>query len=210
MSSETFRGTEPPTIPQLEEATLEALREGLTDSAGMRSWIAGRKTLQADTRFTNLHAWALVNLQRNGLIRKTGVGSYALAEHEPTDLVDPIREGEPLPPWARKLVSSAILRNRSLGEEGGFSGDDLRALWKDCKGKCAVSGLPFRERKIGSGKAQRVYAPSLDRKDPNRGYTRDNCWLVMVGVNFAMNRWGLDTYLELAEASINHLRETST
>jgi hypothetical protein len=54
-----------------------------------------------------------------------------------------------------------------------------------------------------------IYAPSLDRLDPTAGYSRENCRLVSVGINFAMNRWGLDTYLELAEASVNQLRRTT-
>lgn len=65
-----------------------------------------------------------------------------------------------------------------------------------------MTGLPFSLEQIGSGKAKRVFAPSLDRVQAGGCYSRENCRLVMVGVNFAINRWGLDTYLRLAEAAV--------
>jgi hypothetical protein len=65
-----------------------------------------------------------------------------------------------------------------------------------------VTGLPFSLEKIGSGAAKKVFAPSLDRIQAGGCYSRENCRLVMVGVNFAINSWGLDTYLRLAEAAV--------
>lgn len=34
------------------------------------------------------------------------------------------------------------------------------------------------------------YAPSIDRKDSTKGYTRENCRIVCAAANFAMNTWG--------------------
>jgi hypothetical protein len=46
----------------------------------------------------------------------------------------------------------------------------------------------------------------LDRIDPEGLYTADNCSLVMVAVNFALNAalnaWGEETYLRLARAAV--------
>jgi hypothetical protein len=65
--------------------------------------------------------------------------------------------------------------------------------------------LPFSEEKIGLGKAKRAFAPSIDKIDPAGFYTVENCRLVMVAINFAINAWGLEVYLRLAEAAIRGL-----
>ncbi len=98
--------------------------------------------------------------------------------------------------------------NRSkFTNQAGFTQEDLIALWEECEGRCAITGLKFSNEKIGSGKAKRAFAPSLDRIDPAEGYSRENCRLVMVAVNFAMNSWGEETYLRLAKAAMRHSAE---
>jgi hypothetical protein len=82
----------------------------------------------------------------------------------------------------------------------------LVALWHRCGGRCAITGLPFSEKKVGGGQAKRAFAPSLDRIDPEGPYARENCRLVMVAVNFAMNAWGLEVYLGLAKAAVEVAR----
>ena len=62
--------------------------------------------------------------------------------------------------------------------------------------------LPFTEEKIGTGAAKRAFAPSLDKINPEKPYTVDNCRLVMVAVNFALNAWGDEVRLKLARAAI--------
>jgi hypothetical protein len=59
--------------------------------------------------------------------------------------------------------------------------------WERCEGRCAVSGLDFSEAHVGGGRARRLYAPSLDRIDPRRGYEPDNVRLVCEVADFAMN-----------------------
>ncbi len=76
--------------------------------------------------------------------------------------------------------------------------EDLVVLWRDCGGRCAVTRGEFSNETVGRGLVKRAYAPSLDRIDHEKPYTRDNCRLVMVAVNFAMNTWGEDTFLRLA------------
>jgi hypothetical protein len=80
-----------------------------------------------------------------------------------------------------------------------FTLSDLTFLWNKCKGKCAVSGLDFSFVRIGDGKAQRPFAPSLDRIDSTKPYTRDNVRIVLQVANFAMNAWGLSPLHQLAE-----------
>jgi hypothetical protein len=101
-----------------------------------------------------------------------------------------------LPLWARVLIARANRRT----PHPGFTGDDLMATWERCEGRCAVSGMAFSEAVVGTGRAQRPYAPSLDRIDRSRGYEPDNVRLVSAVANFAMNAWGLEPVLAMARA----------
>src|SRR5690349_4558962 len=102
-----------------------------------------------------------------------------------------------MPKWARVLIRRA---NR-LTPDPGFTEDDMMVVWERCEGRCAVSGRPFSDERIGSGKAKRAFAPSLDKIEPNLGYVRENVRLVCVAVNFAMNSWGKEVFLRVAEAA---------
>ena len=50
------------------------------------------------------------------------------------------------------------------------------------KGKCALTGLPLSLDKP-KGATRSPWAPSLDRKDSNLGYTKENTQVVCVAVN---------------------------
>ena len=101
-----------------------------------------------------------------------------------------------MPKWARVLLGRARHHTRT----GALTGNDLVAMWKRSKGRCAISGLPFNSVSVGRGRARHPFAPSLDRIDPNKGNTPDNVRLVCAVANFAMNAWGLPTLLVLAGA----------
>lgn len=193
-----------PDIPSLMEPTVELLRRGVSDSEGMRERLAKQFKLgrgdQAWRRFVNNHAWALVRLQTQGRIRKIAPGRYELAIGEP-DYVPPIREGEPLPKWARVLVSSATQRNKKWAAER-FEREDLIELWRGGGGRCMLTGLPFKDTAVGTGKARHPFAPSLDRIDSKQPYSRRNCRLVLQAVNFALNAFGDDVFLAIAEGAI--------
>jgi hypothetical protein len=205
-----MRSTGVPDIPSLEEATIELLRKGISDSNSMREQLAARSELgredQAWRKFVNNHAWALVRLQAQGSIRKVAPGRYELAIGVP-DATPPIRNGEPLPQWARVLVSGATLKNAARWSAEPFQKDDLVALWRESGGRCMLTSLPFRETPVGTGRARRPYAPSLDRIDSNQPYTRRNCRLVLQAVNFALNAFGDDVFLAIAEGAIK-VRDT--
>lgn len=194
-----------PDIAILMEATVELLQRGMNDSATMRSHLAGRLKLdrsdEAWHKFVNNHAWALVRLQTQQRIRKIGTGLYELTAGQ-IELTPPILEGQPLPRWARVLVASASQRNALRWRAEPFRTNDLLALWKECKGRCMLTGLAFMETSVGTGKARRPYGPSLDRIDSSQPYSRKNCRLVLQAVNFALNAYGDDVFLAIAEGAI--------
>ena len=192
---------EPTLRAQMRTLTLEALGAGIHSSDGMREYIAHKLGTTVDSRFTNTHAWALVDLQASGEILKRGLRDYALAlGPEPATTKAPAPSKDAFPRWAREMVARANRRNGPTGPR--FTEDDLIALWSECGGKCAVTRLEFSSALVGSSLVKRVYAPSLDRIKAGAPYTRENCRLVMVAVNFAMNAWGQDVYLTLARAAV--------
>lgn len=67
-------------------------------------------------------------------------------------------------------------------------------------GKCAVSGIPFDFDPPRNG-FRRPFAPSLDRINSDLGYTKDNCRLVCVAVNYAMADWGDGVFLRIAASA---------
>jgi hypothetical protein len=81
----------------------------------------------------------------------------------------------------------------------------LRELWNSTKGCCAVSGLPF-EMNIGTmGRGHAApFRPSLDRIDNNCGYTKGNVRFVLWAVNRAISNYGLDMFLSIARAIVDH------
>jgi hypothetical protein len=75
-----------------------------------------------------------------------------------------------MPYWARVLIGHA----KRLKSSPGFTEEDMITVWERCEGRCAVSGLEFSETLVGTGRAKKPYAPSLDRIDRSRGYEPDN------------------------------------
>jgi hypothetical protein len=65
--------------------------------------------------------------------------------------------------------------------------------------KCAVTRLKFYAQSTARS-FRNPYAPSLDRKNPKLGYTRDNVRIVLLAVNTMLMDWGEDEFEPIAEA----------
>jgi hypothetical protein len=92
-------------------------------------------------------------------------------------------------------------RRRALRKRVPFSltKDDVRQMWDEAGGKCALTSLPFDETNTARF-ARRPWVPSLDRKDAKLGYTKENARLVCTAINFAMNSWGEENFEKVARA----------
>jgi hypothetical protein len=92
--------------------------------------------------------------------------------------------------WAPRLVRSARAKNPGTDIDTAW----LCRLWGDAPPRCQVSGHPFTAERVEQAIVKHPFAPSLDQKEPGRGYRRTNVRVVCTIVNFAMNQWG-DRYL---------------
>ncbi len=66
-------------------------------------------------------------------------------------------------------------------------------------GVCEVTGLPFVLTKHEKH-ATHPMAPSVDRITAGGPYSKDNCRMVVLALNAALNQWGEEAFTRLAEA----------
>lgn len=71
-------------------------------------------------------------------------------------------------------------------------------------GKCEVSGLPFDMSTERAATRRNRNVPSVDQIIAGKGYTLDNSRVVLVAVNLGLCEWGLDSFIELAKATLEH------
>ena len=77
---------------------------------------------------------------------------------------------------------------------------DLTIDWvlnRVATGRCEATGIKF-------GKTGTPWVASLDRKDSNRGYTKDNCWVVCWAFNRAKGKHNNRHLIKLAKGIIKN------
>lgn len=88
---------------------------------------------------------------------------------------------------ARQLWDSARRRSLTSGREFSLSVDDVYERLQ--KGRCEATGLPFDFLPMPRRRARNPYAPSLDRVDPEIGYTKANTRIVVWAFNAMRNEF---------------------
>jgi len=90
------------------------------------------------------------------------------------------------------LVRAARTRSRKSGIECTLSFDWAVDRLDD--GYCEVTGVKF---KVGSGPRE-ANSPSIDRIDPSKGYTEENCRMVIWMYNAAKSEYTDEAVWEMA------------
>lgn len=103
----------------------------------------------------------------------------------------------------------AMRRDRARGRTSTLSPQDLRILFDRSGGKCEATGIPFSLQPAPNCR-RKPYAPSLDRLDNSRPYSLDNCRLVCVAVNIAINEWGEEIFGDVAMGFLVNARRLVT
>lgn len=70
---------------------------------------------------------------------------------------------------------------------------------------CALTQLPFLFEETEN--QLNPYAPSLDRIDPNKGYTQDNVRIVCSIINLSLNEFGEETFKKICESYLSNLSD---
>jgi hypothetical protein len=94
-------------------------------------------------------------------------------------------------------VERAVIRAKKRAAEKGLQ-RDINFEWAMNQVvannfKCEVTGIAFFDP-AGDGHKIHPFAPSIDRIDPEMGYTKGNCRVVCCAVNVGLNSWGLDVF----------------
>jgi hypothetical protein len=66
-------------------------------------------------------------------------------------------------------------------------------------GRCEISGLPFD---LEQNESRGPFRPSVDRIDSLKGYTKENCRVIIWALNAAFAQWGEQTFKYIAKAWI--------
>ncbi len=107
----------------------------------------------------------------------------------------------------RKVLNRARGRARVRTLDFDVDMAHLLSLWREQKGRCAVSGLSFTEEWKGESFVKTPFGPSLDRIDSSKGYMQENVRLVCMAANFALNQWGDDILRRLAHGVVDTERK---
>jgi len=108
--------------------------------------------------------------------------------------------------WRRKNPAKRLLS--SINQRNNI---DIDLEWiqeRLDKGICEVTGIPFEFVERYGGKAgfnHFPWNPSIDKVDPNGGYKKSNCQLVVWAYNRAKGIWDINVMKKLAEGMYNGL-----
>jgi hypothetical protein len=77
------------------------------------------------------------------------------------------------------------IQNRKNKKEISITLEDVAEIWEKQKGVCIYTKMKLTLPEWYGKKT--IYTASMDRIDPNKGYTKDNCQIVSIMANFAKN-----------------------
>ena len=99
-------------------------------------------------------------------------------------------------------LHDAIVRSKKKNLYIDIDLEFLKELWNKQNGKCALTNFDM-DCKITS-KKENPYVLSLDRKDPAKGYTKDNVQLVCYSANVMKSTLSISELKKFCKAIINN------
>lgn len=96
----------------------------------------------------------------------------------------------------KTLIASARRRAYKKGIKFELTIEWLEDKFIKQKGRCLLTNL---ELEIKEGLGINPLSPSLDRRDPSKGYTFDNTRLVCTAINIALSNFGEKTFSLIAD-----------
>ena len=103
---------------------------------------------------------------------------------------------------AYHMVNTAKRRAKEKGIPYELDLEDIHK--RVLTGRCELTGIPLEFRPTEAW-SRGAYAPSLQRKDPSKGYTRDNAQIVCLGVNTLLGQYPDSIARGLAQSYLNSI-----
>ena len=97
-----------------------------------------------------------------------------------------------------EMETAAKKRAVQLGREYSLPRDWAKSAFDAQDGRCALSGMLFKKDRP----RRAPFAPSIDRMDPKKGYTPDNCQLVAYIVNCAKNQFTVEEFVTMCRSVV--------
>lgn len=96
---------------------------------------------------------------------------------------------------AHQLLGACRKRCRKNGTEFSL---DVPWMAEKLRSVCELTGLSF-DMSVRTRRPQ-LRTPSIDRIEPGKGYTKDNCRIVLFGVNLWLRDFTLEAIIPIAAA----------
>lgn len=111
-----------------------------------------------------------------------------------------------MPSWVREMYRITERNARRRHIPFALTRQEFREIVERSQGRCMMTGIEF-EFEAYKGSCRRPFAPSLDRVDSTKGYYADNCRLICVLVNLALNQWGTEPLMRVARNLVQRENE---
>jgi hypothetical protein len=100
--------------------------------------------------------------------------------------------------YVSKIFYAALHRANKRGAQFNLTKDDVDNLFARSGGRCEITGLPFSFENPDLH-TKRPFVPSIDRIDCKGIYEADNCRLICLAANVAINEWGEKVFSKVAQ-----------
>lgn len=112
---------------------------------------------------------------------------------------------EPSPEKIRRAIARALRkathRGRSKGRDVSVTLDDLEAMYRRQRGKCALTGIPLSLDGKKPGRARNPWMLSIDRIESAKGYVAGNVHLVTTMANVAKAEFTMRDFQRMCQSA---------
>jgi hypothetical protein len=99
-----------------------------------------------------------------------------------------------------KCRGSRATRKRNM-DDNYLTYKEVELLFEKQNGRCAISGIKL-DMSYKLNAERNPFSPSIDRIDCNKGYNINNIRIVCMIVNFGLNQFGKEVFIEVCKATV--------
>jgi hypothetical protein len=108
--------------------------------------------------------------------------------------------------WVDQLWKGVSYRSKSInGLHPDLKRSDIKDMWKNQRGVCSLTAIPFRECLYKGEKVMICpLQPSIDRINSSMPYTKANSQVTVLAANYAKNKFGIDNVIGFMLESVRN------